>query len=51
MLINKWAEYSNDNQTYNIVGDDRIQRKATLLASYISLLFWTARWGDSFFGR
>ena len=39
MLINKWAEYSNDNQTYNIVGDDRIQRKATLLASNISLLF------------
>ena len=38
MLINKWNEYSNDNQTYNVVEDDGIQRKATWLASYISLI-------------
>lgn len=37
MLINKWNEYSKDNQTYDVVGDDGIQRKTTWLASYISL--------------
>lgn len=38
ILINKWDEYSKDNQTYNVVEDDGIQRRATRLASYISIL-------------
>lgn len=37
MLINKWNEYSKDNQTYNVIGDDGIQWRVTRLASCISL--------------